>query len=394
MRCLLFFFLLTGCSKSLPVLSGPVLLDSIRAYLSNPSDSVTFDADYTETRTALDTLLAQGRTGRSGQDTLSLACIDGKQRALGVHAPLSYTPDHPLPVVLWLHGGVNGTKPNRGAEVAHYFARESDSLYFLFAAPSGERGATWYDPVGITFIRDAVAEIKRRYAVDDNRVMLAGVSDGGTGCVAAANLIPAPFAGYIVCSGFPPMLSAFGLPCFIENLRRAPWLFVHSGKDPLYPGDTVKALMERWTREGVPITFHYYPDMPHGLDYMPQEKPAVMDFISRTRRSGSPDTIEMRVLFPQRYAWVSVDSLTTAPVSLQAVRNGKSVIVRTEGAGRFSLYPDSDWTTPGDTLSITVNGTLLPPAIVRPSARFLLTFVKKEGDAGSAPLCQLSFAVR
>jgi len=42
----------------------------------------------------------------------------------------------------------NGTKQDRGAEAAHYFAKESDSLYFLFAAVSGEVVQTWFDEVG------------------------------------------------------------------------------------------------------------------------------------------------------------------------------------------------------------------------------------------------------
>ncbi len=282
---------------------------------------------------------------RTGQDTAYLTGTDGMKRALGIHVPQSYTPDHPMPAVIWLHGGVNGDRKDRGAEVAHYFAKESDSLYFLFAAVSGERGATWFDETGISNIQMALHYLKTHYNIDDDRVILSGVSDGGTGCYVSGMNYPDEYAGYIICSSSPEILPMMGIPFLAGNMRLRSWHIVHGGHDRLYPGEKIKTIVEQLKSLGIKITFDYYEQMPHGLDYMPQEKPAIMQFIKSTFRVPCPKDISFETFNRMKVAWLSVDSIIppqsfgeTSPGSIEGHFKGNILLLSSKGIRAISLY--------------------------------------------------------
>ena len=128
-------FIIAGCARK-PLLSGNALKEKIASYLRHPGPPPDFRADAGEARSLVRELLVPAGATRTGQDTVFLKGSDGKKRALGLHVPAAYTSAKPVPLLIWLHGGVHGTRRDRGAEAAHYFARESDSCYFIFAAVS------------------------------------------------------------------------------------------------------------------------------------------------------------------------------------------------------------------------------------------------------------------
>ena len=305
-----------------------------------------------------------------------------------------------MPVVLWLHGGVNGTRQDRGAEVAHYFANESDSLYFIFAAASGERGATWFDEVGIRNILQSLHYIKSRYNVDDNRVILAGVSDGGTGCYVSGMNYPDEFAGYLVCSASPSLLPMMGIPVLPGNMRLRPWHIVHGGKDHLYPGEEMKALMEKFKAMGIPLTFHYYPDMPHGLDYMPMEKPAVMDFFRTTVRNPQPAEIQFETYSGMKVSWLSVDSLLppppfseNTPASIHARISGNRVEIRSTGVRVLSIYAAAPLFNAGEELHVVWNGKNAFQGRAQLDTDVMLETAGRWRDRAFLPFCRLELAL-
>jgi hypothetical protein len=109
------------------------------------------------------------------------------------------------------------------------------------------------------------------YPVDPRKVFLAGVSDGATGCWAAANTIASPFAGFIAVSGFGGMLPRLGMKLYPQNLMQRPIYAVHSGKDHLYPIDVVNDFLDRLEGAGVGVKRKTYPDEQHGFDYRQKE---------------------------------------------------------------------------------------------------------------------------
>jgi len=102
-------------------------------------------------------------------------------------------------------------------------------------------------------------------------VVLVGVSDGATGCWAAANTIAAPFAGFIAVSGFGGMLRELGMELYPENLMQRPIYNVNAGGDRLYPIAVVNEFLDALEGSGVGVRRKVYPEEEHGFDYRMSE---------------------------------------------------------------------------------------------------------------------------
>jgi len=114
-------------------------------------------------------------TGTPGLHPLGL---DG-QRDGFVYVPKTYRPERPAPLVLMLHGA--GGDAEGGLKVLRNLADSSGTI--VLAVDS--RQQTWdilrgrYGP-DITFIDRALAQTFSCYAIDSNRVAIAGFSDGAS----------------------------------------------------------------------------------------------------------------------------------------------------------------------------------------------------------------------
>jgi phospholipase/carboxylesterase len=129
-----------------------------------------------------------------------------------VWVPQRYRADHPLPVVLMLHGAGAGAEqaldPFRGlAEVAG----------FILVAPES-RGYSWdvllggYGP-DVLFINRALAYVFSGYAVDPSRVAIEGFSDGASYALGLGLTNGGLFTQVVAFSpGFVPPVRAQGMP--------------------------------------------------------------------------------------------------------------------------------------------------------------------------------------
>ncbi len=216
--------------------------------------------------------------------SVMLPGLDGKARALGIFVPSGYNGKKAAPLFVWLHGGTNRPEPDRGAGAVSFFADQAEKAGILCAAPSAQRGATWFDPVGFAAILNAVQYMKSHYAVDNNRIFVAGSSDGATACYLLAQRAPPQLnaAGFVVCSGYPYLLDRLGVNFDPKACARFRWFIVHSGKDHLYPLVDVRKAVAALRAAGGPVVFHQYPDLPHGLDYAQTEKPLILKWILKT----------------------------------------------------------------------------------------------------------------
>lgn len=104
--------------------------------------------------------------------------LNGQRDGL-VYVPKTYRPDRPIPLVLMLHGA--GGDANGAMKILRHLADPFEMI--LLAVDSRQK--TWdiirggYG-VDITFIDSALAQTFSRYAIDPNRVAIAGFSDGAS----------------------------------------------------------------------------------------------------------------------------------------------------------------------------------------------------------------------
>jgi len=207
--------LITGCAAAsvLPVLDG---CSSITGGSNNPLDAVT---------------LGKGGSARlSARPTAPITAATPGSYAMNPSAlndavlvvPDSYTPGQSIPLVLALHGA-----GDLAQSMADLFAPSANARGFAVLAV-GSRGITWdaitfkYG-VDVTFIDQALRWAFDRVAVDQNRLTIAGFSDGATYTLGLA-LANGDFftraiafsPGYVAASSSP----IAGKPKFFESHGR------------------------------------------------------------------------------------------------------------------------------------------------------------------------------
>ncbi|HLJ55432.1 MAG TPA: alpha/beta hydrolase-fold protein [Chthonomonadaceae bacterium] len=110
--------------------------------------------------------------------------IDGSLQPYGVSLPANYDPAKPARLYVWLHGRQNNTTE---AEFIYGFLRQRPG--FGAVADQGQiqvdcfgriNSAGWHW-AGEADIFEAIAAMKRRYKIDDKRIVLRGFSMGGEG---------------------------------------------------------------------------------------------------------------------------------------------------------------------------------------------------------------------
>lgn len=271
---LILIIALVQCEKKIPT-----DLQTFSSWFINPS--VKFDKRLTSiTREIIDSLVKDIRN-RSATGTLTETLYDSANTAyvLGYKTPELIKQDSVYPLIIYLHGGTGTTVNTKGARAFEMLSPLADSMQLFLASPSASASSRWWSPNGMSRILQTLRFMTLHYPIDSSKVFLAGVSDGATGCWAAANTIYAPFAGFFAVSGYGGLLPMTGMKLFPENLMQRPIYNVNAGNDRLYPLETINRFLEYMAKSGVQVISKTYPDQDHGFDYREQEFGTLCNFI-------------------------------------------------------------------------------------------------------------------
>ncbi len=279
--------LLTGCFKKAVQPCSPA---EVSYYFINPSPAAFTSIASRPTDTGLlsDAFRAARSRAIPGTAAEWLTDSAGMPYCVGYMTPPSIAGDTVYPLIIYLHGGITGTERNDKGDSAFFMLKPlADTFKLFLASPSANRYTPWWSPAGLSRILQCLRFMALRFPVNPDKVFLAGVSDGATGCYAAANTICAPFAGFIAVSGFGGMLPTLGMRLAPRNLMQRPIYNVNAGLDHIYPVENVKEFIRLLQEQGVRITFRIYPDEKHGFDYRGKEMGALAAIIRTWSRPAS-----------------------------------------------------------------------------------------------------------
>ncbi len=264
-------------------------------------------------------VLSRGRvySARVGKGRLNLEhqTPDGRKHRYTLVVPAGYNPAVPMPLRIYLHGGVDTEDRNSARlwDFDRFHAGDGLALY-----PSAWRGSMWWTGGQLENLAGILANLKRTYNIDENRIHVIGVSDGGTGAFFLAFKRPTPFAGFVSLIGHGgalanPRLGAAG-PFFVTNLRNSPFFAVNGALDPLFPVREVAPYVALYRQAGVNFAFRPRAAAGHDLRWWPEAEPAVDSFIRAHPRRPFPDTISWETSDPEtsgRAWWLRIDELGT-----------------------------------------------------------------------------------
>jgi predicted esterase len=240
-------------------------------------------------------------------------CIDDVDRPWVLYVPASYDPVAPTLLLVWLHGGVSRAEieddPIASVEEGNELL-DLDGRSWLGLYPFGQDGATWWDEVGMANIRNLVRTVKRRYNVDDDRVYMAGFSDGGSAAFLHAMVDPTDYAAFVALNGHMGVGSIDGdLPTYAPNFYNVPVYAVTTFDDSLYPSAKMRGSIEMAVEAGGDITYRELPGEHDFMDYAESELPGIYDFLDGNPRDRFPERIVWEAAVPEfgRCRWFSVD---------------------------------------------------------------------------------------
>jgi phospholipase/carboxylesterase len=228
------------------------LLPSFRDYWSPDTDASALRPDAGAARPPLTRVSAGGHHG-----------------GFAVYVPEAYDGQRPWPLIVALHGG-----SGNGRDFLWTWVRDAKRSGYLLVAPTAV-GSTWGD-VDERGLLEILAWMRSRYAIADDRVLLTGLSDGGTFTLVYGLAHPDVFRALAPCCGvFHPVNFANG------NLARArdvPIYLVHGAQDFLFPVGLAHITRDTLTAAGARLDYRELPELSH--TYPRSENARILDWFA------------------------------------------------------------------------------------------------------------------
>jgi hypothetical protein len=247
---------------------------------------------------------------------LSNRTSDGIEHNYAVNIPPNYDPAKRYQVRFQLHGGVGGradNKPRGTGEIGNLAGAEQ-----IYVLPYAWDAAPWWGDDQVLNLAAIVDSLKRTYNIDENRVVVAGVSDGATGAYFIGMRDTTPYASFLPLNGFIVVLSNNEIDdghSFPSNLRNKPWFVVNGGRDRLYPIAIVEPFTKHLMKDGIAIEYHPQPEGEHNTRWWPEVRDPFERFVSSHPRDPYPDQLTWTAVDAKhnRAHWLVIDEFGAAP---------------------------------------------------------------------------------
>jgi hypothetical protein len=286
----------------------------------------------------------------------------------------------------------------------------------IYVLPLAWDDAPWWSNAQLESLGLILDRLKRTYNVDENRVVLAGVSDGGTGAFYVAMRDTTPFAAFLPLNAFLMVLAHPALQIFedlyVNNLLNKPFFIVNGGLDPLYPAAAVEPFVRHLQQGGVTVENHPQPQAAHNTAWWPEMKGLFEAFVRKHPRDPMPAKLTWQtdrrgpLDATSRAHWLVIDEL--APPSAVArmpdlndfgrgggrplfvrrrqsgrvdlVREGNIVRATTNGVAEFTLLLSPDSFDFERAITVIADGRTVFDARVEKSVETLLKWAARDND--------------
>jgi poly(3-hydroxybutyrate) depolymerase len=314
-----------------------------------------------------------------------VSSVDDSEQPYALYLPKSFEAGKKYPLVISLHAEDSNHRLNllqvlgqsrrvaEGGRLALLNGRALPDIDFIVACPLA-RGAMGYRGISETDVYDLVADLQRRFPVDEDRVYLTGVSTGGGGALRLALTRPDVWAAVApVCPAPVPEINELAM-----NALNLPVRLFHGEQDPVIPVASSRMWQRRLLDVGVAADYLEYAALRHNAWDLAYKDGGVFHWFAQFRRNRYPQRVRF-VTESYRYAsayWVRVDAFTPGvAASIDARQSGAGEVqVETHNLDGFTLSPDRLVTT------VMIDGAVIR---VKPGS---LSFRKEAGRwmAGTA----------
>jgi phospholipase/carboxylesterase len=200
----------------------------------------------------------------------------GSRGGFSLYVPEYYRPERAWPLVVALHGG-----SGNGRGFLWSWLRDARSFGAILVAPTAT-GSTWTlmgDDTDTPNLGRIVDLVRERWNVDPARLLLTGMSDGGTFCYVSGLESASPFTHLApVAATFHPLMAEMANA---ERLRGLPIYLVHGRLDWMFPVQVARQTQAALSAAGADVTYMELDDLSHC--YPREMNPAILNWLHGER---------------------------------------------------------------------------------------------------------------
>jgi dienelactone hydrolase len=173
-----------------------------------------------------------------------------------VYYPSVSSSEEKLPVLVFLHGWLGNMKAYVWA-----WSRFAEQNGFVVVCPTFKNGV-WKGPDAEKALLQIDTMIRNNPVCDSNRIIVVGLSNGGTGVVKWATTLPESYCALVLLS---PVMRGVDSDEFVSAVGDHSILVVHGGQDNRIPPDYVNEKIGRMKAKGLNVQSICYPEEDHVL---------------------------------------------------------------------------------------------------------------------------------
>ena len=182
----------------------------------------------------------------------------GQRGGFSLYVPEDYQPDRQWPLVMALHGGAGHGRAFLWSWLA---AARGQGAIVVAPTALGDTWALAGEDVDTPNLRRILAAVQDGWRVDPARLLLTGMSDGGTFCYVSGLETDSPFTHLApVAAAFHPFLAEMADP---ERLRGLPIHIVHGALDWMFPVEAGRTASRALAAAGARVTYVEPEDLSH-----------------------------------------------------------------------------------------------------------------------------------
>ena len=182
----------------------------------------------------------------------------GSRGGFSLYVPEYYTPERAWPLVMALHGG-----SGNGRGFLWSWLRDARSRGAIVVAPTAV-GSTWSlmgDDTDTPNLMRILEAVRARWNIDPEKMLLTGMSDGGTFCYVTGFDGASPFTHLApVAATFHPLMAEMA---DAERLRGLPVHIVHGQLDWMFPVQVARQTSQALSAAGAKVTYRELDDLSH-----------------------------------------------------------------------------------------------------------------------------------
>ncbi|MFN8432286.1 MAG: alpha/beta hydrolase-fold protein [Spirosomataceae bacterium] len=208
---------------------------------------------------------------KTGPQVLSFhSDVDDTEQPYAIYIPKSFSEKKTYPLVVMLHGagsnhrlalkrvfGKSNQPGENDVEASLYFPKWKDVEYIVVSPLA--RGTMGYQGVAEKDVWDMIADVKKRFSIDEDRTYLTGLSMGGGGTMWLGLTRPDFWAAIAPVCPAPPAATEI----YLENATNLNVHFFQGTDDPAVKVEGTRKWVEDFKKVGAKVQYAEYPGVKH-----------------------------------------------------------------------------------------------------------------------------------